>query len=247
MPLMPADVHNVAFSKSPIGKRGYHEDEVDAFLKCVEAELARLIEENNDLRDRVEQLDEQQRVAPVDTEVTLRTLELPRLVMAPAPPRMREQTSLGGDHNAHVARVLGWAQEMADRLRGEAKTEADGMVSKARVTSEQLLCQARSKADGMVIEARTRAQTMLHDARTKAETLDQQSRQKAASLQREAARQHTQIVAALSEEKSTLQKKIEDLRTFERRYRTHLTTYLQSQLQELDGCSPTAPADTALA
>ena len=32
MPLTPADVHNVAFSKPPIGKRGYNEDEVDAFL-----------------------------------------------------------------------------------------------------------------------------------------------------------------------------------------------------------------------
>ncbi|HEX2290127.1 MAG TPA: DivIVA domain-containing protein, partial [Pseudonocardiaceae bacterium] len=27
MPLTPADVHNVAFSKPPIGKRGYNEDE----------------------------------------------------------------------------------------------------------------------------------------------------------------------------------------------------------------------------
>ena len=50
MPLTPADVHNVVFKKPPIGKRGYDEDEVDAFLDVVEAELARLIEENNDLR-----------------------------------------------------------------------------------------------------------------------------------------------------------------------------------------------------
>ena len=53
MPLTPADVHNVAFSKPPIGKRGYNEDEVDAFLDLVEAELARLIEENDDLREQV--------------------------------------------------------------------------------------------------------------------------------------------------------------------------------------------------
>ena len=36
MPLTPADVHNVAFSKPPIGKRGYNEDEVDQFLDLVE-------------------------------------------------------------------------------------------------------------------------------------------------------------------------------------------------------------------
>jgi DivIVA domain-containing protein len=29
MPLTPADVANVVFSKPPLGKRGYHEDEVD--------------------------------------------------------------------------------------------------------------------------------------------------------------------------------------------------------------------------
>src|SRR5262245_29252499 len=50
MPLTPADVHNVAFKKPPIGKRGYDEEEVDAFLDEVERELARLIEENNELR-----------------------------------------------------------------------------------------------------------------------------------------------------------------------------------------------------
>jgi DivIVA domain-containing protein len=53
MPLTPAEVHNVAFKKPPIGKRGYDEEEVDAFLDIVEVELSRLIEENNDLRSRV--------------------------------------------------------------------------------------------------------------------------------------------------------------------------------------------------
>ena len=64
MPLTPADVHNVAFSKPPIGKRGYNEDEVDAFLDLVENELTRLIEENADLRQRVAELDQDLR--PLD-------------------------------------------------------------------------------------------------------------------------------------------------------------------------------------
>jgi DivIVA domain-containing protein len=52
MPLTPAEVHNVVFKKPPIGKRGYDEEEVDAFLDIIEVELARLIDENADLRDR---------------------------------------------------------------------------------------------------------------------------------------------------------------------------------------------------
>src|SRR2546430_15429202 len=54
MPLTPADVHNVAFKKPPIGKRGYDEGEGDAFLDEVERGLARLIEENNELRAAAE-------------------------------------------------------------------------------------------------------------------------------------------------------------------------------------------------
>ncbi len=37
--LTAEQVHNVAFSKPPIGMRGYNEDEVDAFLDLVEAAL----------------------------------------------------------------------------------------------------------------------------------------------------------------------------------------------------------------
>src|SRR6478609_9167936 len=221
MPLTPADVHNVAFSKPPIGKRGYNEDEVDAFLDLVEAELARLIEDNNDLRNQVEQLDQQLRAAPVDTGRNLRPLEPPRPVMAPVPPPMMEQTSPGGDHHVQAAKVLGLAQEMADRLTGEAKAEADGMLG----------------------EARTRAETMLNDARTRAETLDRQSREKAASLERDAARKHTEILGSISQEKTVLEKKIDELRTFERDYRTRLTTYLQSQLQQLNEPGSAAPTD----
>ncbi|HEY6425288.1 MAG TPA: DivIVA domain-containing protein [Pseudonocardiaceae bacterium] len=244
MPLTPADVHNVAFSKPPIGKRGYNEDEVDAFLDLVEAELARLIEENNDLRNQVEQLDQQLSAAPVDTGRNLRPLEPPRPVMAPVPPPMVEQTSPGADHHVQAAKVLGLAQEMADRLTGEAKAEADGMLGEARAKSEQMLSEARAKADGMVTEARTRAETMLNDARTRVETLDRQSREKAMSLERDAQRKHTEIIGSINQEKNNLEKKIDELRTFEREYRTRLKTYLESQLRELDGRGSAAPVDT---
>jgi DivIVA domain-containing protein len=242
MPLMPADVATVAFSKPPLGTRGYDENEVDAFLDLVQAELARLIRENVDLRNRVESLEQQQQqlAAPVDTEGDRHPAES---LGPPSPPPLREQTSPGDDHNVHAARVLGLAQEMADRLTGEAKAEADGMVGHARTKSEQLLSEARAKAEGMVTEARTRSETMLNEARTKAETLERQSRDKAASLKRDAAAKHTEIIAALSQEKGILEKEIDELRTFERDYRTRLKAYLDSQLRELDGHGSAAPAD----
>lgn len=59
MPLTPADVHNVAFNKPPIGKRGYNEDEVDQFLDLVEDALVQFQEENEDLKQQVEELEAQ--------------------------------------------------------------------------------------------------------------------------------------------------------------------------------------------
>lgn len=256
MPLTPADVHNVAFSKPPIGKRGYNEDEVDAFLDLVEAELARLIEENNDLRTQLEQAE--QRVAGAQVELDdartkmVSTVSMPppmRVVeerpLSPVPPPSAiEMTSPGGDHHVQAAKVLGLAQEMADRLTGEAKAEADGMLGEARTKSEQLLSEARLKADSMVNESRSRAEAMLGDARNRAETLERQAREKAASLERDAQRKHAETIGAISAEKVSLEKKIDELRTFEREYRTRLKTYLESQLRDLEGRGSAAPADT---
>ncbi|MCW2525562.1 MAG: DivIVA protein, partial [Pseudonocardiales bacterium] len=58
--LTPAEVHNVAFKKPPIGKRGYDEEEVDNFLDVVEAELSRLIEDNETLRNQPSGMDASQ-------------------------------------------------------------------------------------------------------------------------------------------------------------------------------------------
>jgi DivIVA domain-containing protein len=253
--LTPADVHNVAFSKPPIGKRGYNEDEVDAFLDLVEAELARLVEENTDLRNQMEQMESQLQSAQADLEDARSQAssvssapppapEEPRR-LAPVPaPTAAEQTSPGGDHHVQAAKVLGLAQEMADRLTGEAKAEADGMLSEARTKSEQLLSDARAKADSMVNEARTRAETMLNDARNRAESLERQAREKAAGLERDAQRKHAEVMGNITAEKTALEKKIETLRTFEREYRTRLQTYLESQLRELQDRGSAAPAES---
>src|SRR5438067_7466350 len=120
MSLTPADVHNVAFSKPPIGKRGYNEDEVDAFLDLVKTELARLIEDNNELRQQVEQLDAELETARTDADAAragASVREEPSRRLAPVPPpSAMEQTQThsmaeAGEPNVQAAKVLGLAQE----------------------------------------------------------------------------------------------------------------------------------------
>ena len=141
-------------------------------------------------------------------------------------------TAVATSH-VQVAKVLSMAQEMAERLTAEAKSEADTMLADARTKSEQLLSEARTKSDGLVNDARSRAETMLNDARTRAETLERQSRDKAATLVGDAERKQAEIIGTITRDKSVLEKKIDELRTFEREYRTRLKTYLESQLRDL--------------
>jgi DivIVA domain-containing protein len=223
-------VHNVVFKKPPIGKRGYDEDEVDAFLDVVEAELARLIEENNELRaggraaSRAEE-------PPVPQPV----VQAPPPAPVPAPPS-RE------DDSARASRVLALATETADRYVGEAKTQAEQMVASAKNTSDRLLTDARTKSEQMVTEAKDRADAMLGDARTRADTMEREARAKAAALAQDAERRHREAMGDLEEKRTSLERKIEELRTFEREYRTRLRSYLESHLRDLDSRGSAEPA-----
>ena len=291
MPLTPADVHNVAFSKPPIGKRGYNEDEVDAFLDLVEQELARIIEENNDLRQRNDELtreassgqrstgpsssqdagdasgssgdqapqlvkDDQQgqsAAAPAAAAASVAAAPEP----APAQEAPREQTpaaqpaeasSAAGrsasapDHNVQAAKIIGLAQEMADRVTGEAKSEADQLLAEARSQSEAMVTDARTKADALVGDARTKSESMVADAKTRADALQRQAKEKADALAADAERKHAEQMATIGNQRTTLEKQLDELRTFEREYRTRLKTYLESQLQELGQRGSAAPA-----
>jgi DivIVA domain-containing protein len=260
MPLTPADVHNVAFSKPPIGKRGYNEDEVDAFLDLVEQELSRLIEENADLRQRVGELDAEladakkgRGVGPVDrvpAPLPVRQPEPPKQVpLAPPAPMpapivsAQPQDVSTGDASMQAAKVLGLAQEMADRLTSDAKAESEQLLTNARTNSERLVADARTRSESMINDARLKSEALLTDAQTRSETQLRQAKEKADALQADAERKHTEIMATINQQRSVLESRIETLKTFEREYRVRLKSYLESQLEELENRGSAVPAD----
>ena len=204
MPLTPADVHNVAFKKPSIGKRGYDEDEVDAFLDVVEAELARLIEENAELKSK--------------SDGVVAGLTVP-LTKAAAP---EKPMSTGEAHTA-AARLLGLAQETADRLTSEAQAEADKLTNEANATAEKTVTEAKSQAEAMLSDATARAEATERDSRTKAENLD-----------REAKARYDETLGKLDNERVGLEKKIDDLRGYEREYRGRLKSGISEQLAQLE-------------
>jgi DivIVA domain-containing protein len=244
MPLTPADVHNVAFSKPPIGKRGYNEDEVDAFLDLIETELARLLEENADLRQRVSELDAELVSA---RSGVVQTQAIPMYQPEPAPvveAAVVVEEGQNEEQALKAARVLSLAQDTADRLTNNARAEAEKIVGDARAGADQMVSEARYIAETTVNEARQRADAMLNDAATRSEAQLRQAQEKADILQADAERKHTEVMGTINQQRTFLEGRLEQLRTFEREYRTRLKTYLESQLEELGQRGSAAPADT---
>jgi DivIVA domain-containing protein len=224
MPLTPADVHNVAFKKPPIGKRGYDEEEVDAFLDEVERELARLIEENNELRAQME------RGGGVPT----------RGPAGPgADPRLAAEL---GELKAQLDRVQRdkvAAEQAARAMQAELEQQRSGGGPAITGDGEQqalrVLMMAQRTADDHVADARRESDKLLTDARTKAEEVTREARAKADALERDARQRHQEAMGGLDAKRTALQKHIEELKQFEREYRTRLKAYLESQLRDLDG------------
>lgn len=268
MRLTPADVHNVAFKKPSIGKRGYDEDEVDAFLDLVEAELSRLIEENNELTQRlaaggfqsgapveqaaqyqpeaVQQYVEQAPVeaqhdheAPEAASAPVSVEKAPAAVAPVAQQPVAAPVAVAAEagpaaHHVQAAKLLGLAQETAERLTGDAAAEAEATRSAAKTESEKLVGDAQSEATRLVSEAQHKSDSMVNDATAKAEALERDSRIRADAMDREAQGKYSQVMGQLTEQRTTLEKKIDDLRVYEREYRSRLKSWITDQLSQLD-------------
>jgi DivIVA domain-containing protein len=243
MPLTPADVHNVVFKKPPIGKRGYDEDDVDAFLDEVERELARLIEENNDLKAQVER-GRSGGPAPVAavpagaSDADIRRLAAENGELKQQVDRLRQETTQAKQAaQAAQSQVAQSQQVVAPPVPGHAPTDSQGEQAL------RVLMLAQRTADDHVADARREADKVLSEARSKAEELTRDARAKAEALERDARQRHQEAMGGLEAKRTALQKHIEQLKAFEREYRTRLKSYLESQLRDLDARAQATEAE----
>jgi DivIVA domain-containing protein len=221
MPLTPADVRNKQFSTTRL-RPGYDEEEVDAFLDEVEAELDRLIQENEELRAKLAEVLRGGKSAAVPALSSPLSDPKPD-VMAPEsrmePERRQpEPVMMGGgmprieDNMDTAARVLSLAQQTADQAIADARREADETLGRARREADEVLTKARRQAEQITGDARARAE----------------------SLERDAQERHRQAMGSLVQTREELERRVDDLRAFEREYRSRLKAYLEGQLRDLE-------------
>jgi DivIVA domain-containing protein len=220
MPLTPADVRNKQFSTTRL-RPGYDEEEVDAFLDEVEAELDRLIQENEELRAKLAEALRGGRgpaLSPhAEGPADLMPPEPPRHEperMAPPPPEppVMMPTRPVADNMDTAARVLQLAQQTADQAIADARREADETLGRARREADDILTKARRQSEQITSDARARAE----------------------SLERDAQERHRQAMGSLVQSREELERRVDDLRAFEREYRSRLKAYLEGQLRDLE-------------
>jgi DivIVA domain-containing protein len=230
MPITPADIHNMDFRKPPIGKRGYDEEEVDAFLDEAGQELIRLIEENDRLAERLRQ----DRGAPADPAATT-VLNGEAAELAARLMQLREGL-------ARAEQEARDAQARLEHARHEARTappepRGNGMPGDS---DDRVLMMAQRTADEHVRDAQRESDQLLADAKLRAEQVTGEARRAAGALKADAERHHTEAMDDLARDRAAMIEEIDSLGQLAVDYRAALGEHVVRQLHDLDG-APAAP------
>jgi DivIVA domain-containing protein len=208
MALTPEDVVNKRFQPTKF-REGYDQDEVDDFLDEVVVELRRLNQENEELR---------QRLIATDSRVN----ELQRTAGQPAPAAFDQPVAASAPSPVPVQAPF--QASAVDPSVDPSNT--NNLLQLARRLHEEHVREGVEKRDALIAEGHAQAGRVLDDAQTEA-----------ARVVEEAQTQTRNQISSLDQERAALEGRIEELRNFEREYRSKLKGYIEGQLRELDSTS----------
>lgn len=184
--LTPAELQAVSFRRAPLGRRGFDEEQVRAFLGQVEQELVRVLNERAAMEHEVGRLRDRitggsQGVMAVQAE----------------------------DAHIQAVRILSMAQETADQYVADAQRYSRELAEEARRGRDEILAEAKARAVLLLDEAHRQASTAAEQITTSSEPLS-------------------------AGERRDLEREIAYLRTFSDVYRTHLRSYLEALLRNVE-------------
>jgi DivIVA domain-containing protein len=206
MALTPEDVVNKRFQPTKF-REGYDQDEVDDFLDEVVVELRRLNQENEELRQRL-----------ISSDSRVNELQRAAAQQPVAQQAMPQQAPMGGGFIQQDPMLAGAPAAQfgtpAAGLDGNPMDpgNSNNLLQLARRLHEDHVREGIEKRDALIAEGHATAARVVADAET---------------------RQRAQL-SALDQERQQLERRIEELRNFEREYRQKLKGYIEGQLRELD-------------
>ncbi|PQZ95867.1 cell division protein [Arthrobacter sp. MYb227] len=211
MALTPEDVVNKRFQPTKF-REGYDQDEVDDFLDEIVVELRRLTQENEELRRRLGEAGssagEQAVPAPVAAAPAAKTAEAEKPKAKEAEVKKEETPAAAAPKAAEPAKVVA-AAPAATTSTAES---AAGVLAMAQRLHDEYVSAGVEQRDKIIAEAQVEANSLVSDAEEKSR----------------------KTLSALEQQKTVLERKVEQLRGFERDYRARLKTYIEGQLRDLE-------------
>ncbi|BCW66607.1 cell division protein DivIVA [Arthrobacter sp. NicSoilB4] len=214
MALTPEDVVNKRFQPTKF-REGYDQDEVDDFLDEIVVELRRLNQENDELRKK---LAESGAGTPASS-----TAAAPVVEKVPAPVKAEKEDRAKAEAEAKAAEVAKAAELAKKKEAEQAAAPARGGATPAAESAAGLLAMAQQMHDKHVADGEQQRDKIIAEAQIEASSLVNDAQEKS-----------RKILGALEQQRSVLERKVEQLRGFERDYRSRLKAYIEGQLRDLD-------------
>ncbi|MGD6980421.1 MULTISPECIES: DivIVA domain-containing protein [Citricoccus] len=264
MALTPEDVVNKRFQPTKF-REGYDQDEVDDFLDEIVVELRRLNQENDELRRKVAELQsggasgstvpapvsaEDEGTVATGTSVQDTSVQKTSAGGSSTPVAEAASTEDSGASQKPAASVP--AAKDSDEVieaapavtpAATADTPATAVpAAPAAVTGREavatsaagVLAMAQKLHDDFVAEGEAKREQIIADAQSEADGLVNDAQEKS-----------RKTLAELEEKKSVLERKVEQLKGFERDYRARLKAYIEGQLRDLQSQGPIQDEVTA--
>jgi DivIVA domain-containing protein len=219
MALTPEEVVNKRFQPTKF-REGYDQDEVDDFLDEVVNELRRLHAENDELRQKLaaceRRVGELTRAGAKDGPAQVQRPAPPQPAPTPAPAPAPTPAPAPAPAPAPTA-----PQPIA-AAAGAGPEAAAGMLQLAQKLHDDYVRSGEEQRDKILAEAKEHATRLVREAEEK----------------------QRQTLGTLEQERSLLERKIDELRAFEREYRSRLKSYLEGQLRDLENKGTVLPSRT---
>ncbi|HWJ84202.1 MAG TPA: DivIVA domain-containing protein [Cellulomonas sp.] len=215
MALLTADeVLNKKFQATKF-REGYDQDEVDDFLDEVVNTLRDLQGENEDLKTKLAAAE--RRIAELSRAGAQQAAPAPK--PEPTPEPTPEPVPAPAPVVAAPVPAPAPVVAPAAPVRANEPESATGMLALAQKLHDDYVRSGQEESERLVADAKNQATRIVHEAEeTSQRTLGQ-----------------------LEQERSLLERKIDELRVFERDYRTRLKSYLENLLGDLDNRGSALP------
>jgi DivIVA domain-containing protein len=214
MALTPEDVVNKRFQPTKF-REGYDQDEVDDFLDEIVVELRRLNQENDELRKKL---------AEAGSSVPASTVAAPVVEKVPAPVKSDKDE----------AREKAEAEAKAAEERKKKDVQQAAPAAAAPAAAAPGATASAESAAGLLAMAQQMHDRHVADGQAQKDKIIAEAQIEASSLVNDAQEKSRKILGALEQQRSVLERKVEQLRGFERDYRSRLKAYIEGQLRDLD-------------